>query len=152
MTCANCNGAKVITAKRVTEPSWKRMNVGVVPSTYEFVEEPCPWCTPAGKLIALGRRIYDENLVGCCWHVVLDDHNFDDESIEFCAKYAQENPNCDTEGLCVKMAPIMRLLTERERSIAWLGDDHEDYACGICGFVTIYPEVLEEHTREKHPH
>jgi hypothetical protein len=50
-------------------------------------------------------RIYSRHAAGCCWHVVLDDENWD--SIEFCRQYATENSDtCETGGACQELAAM----------------------------------------------
>ena len=61
-------------------------------------------------------QIYSHHGAGCCWHVVLDDDNWD--SIEFCRDYARkavavkeysdtgEEPECITEGACRELANL----------------------------------------------
>ena len=50
-------------------------------------------------------RIYQHHAAGCCWHVVLDDENWD--SIEFCRKYAfEEIDDCETKGACQELAKL----------------------------------------------
>ena len=56
------------------------------------------------------QRIYRYHAAGCCWHVVLDDDNWD--SIEFCKEEATANalPNakypCITKGACQELAAL----------------------------------------------
>jgi hypothetical protein len=50
-------------------------------------------------------RIYKYHAAGCCWHVVLDDENWD--SIEFCRQYALDNVgDCETKGACQELAAL----------------------------------------------
>jgi len=62
------------------------------------------------KAIEIIRRIYAKSCVGCCWHVVLDDENWD--SIEFCRQWAAEHRQpdaeypCITEGACQELAAL----------------------------------------------
>lgn len=50
-------------------------------------------------------RIYNRHAAGCCWHVVLDDDNWD--SIEFCRRWAIENDGeCVTDGACQELASM----------------------------------------------
>ena len=37
------------------------------------------------------REMYVRSIVGCCLHVVLDDGNIEDSSVEFCIGFAQES-------------------------------------------------------------
>lgn len=56
------------------------------------------------------KQIYTHSAVGCCWHVVLDDNNWD--SIEFSKEWARDNAGsdsefpCMTKGACQKLADL----------------------------------------------
>jgi hypothetical protein len=55
------------------------------------------------------QRIYAHHAAGCCWHVVLDDGNW--ESIEFCREWAlktdeQRGGPCETRGACQELAAL----------------------------------------------
>lgn len=57
------------------------------------------------KAVEIIRRIYEHSGVGCCWHVVLDDGNWD--SIDFCRRYVQERcADCRTHGACAELAAL----------------------------------------------
>lgn len=56
------------------------------------------------KAVELIRQIYRYNGVGCCWHVVLDDGNWD--CIDFCRKYARKEGECETHGACQALADL----------------------------------------------
>ena len=47
------------------------------------------------------RAIYDRHGAGGCWHIVLDDGNFD--SRDFCARYARDQ-NC---APCIAATPML---------------------------------------------
>ena len=64
------------------------------------------------EAIPLVRQIYERNGVGCCWHIVLDDQNVDDHSVEFCARQA-EGQKC--RNGCQSLAPIMRSASVTQR-------------------------------------
>lgn len=51
-----------------------------------------------------------ESTGGTC-HIILDDGNYDDHSVDFCIKYAEENE--DMMGLAI--ASMLKLLTVEER-------------------------------------
>ena len=61
----------------------------------------------AKELIA---QIYRHSPAGCCWHVVLDDDNWD--SIDFCKRWARGEESgsdefpCETHGACQALADL----------------------------------------------
>lgn len=56
------------------------------------------------------ERIYARHPVGCCWHVVLDDENWD--CLDFCCDEARiaasrdSEEECVTEGACQELAAL----------------------------------------------
>lgn len=56
-------------------------------------------------------RLKPENVCGGSLHIVLDDGNYDDHSVEFCRKYAAEQG--DTDG--VWLASVLQTLNVQER-------------------------------------
>ena len=62
------------------------------------------------RVVGLIRRIYMKSCVGCCWHVVLDDDNWD--SIGFCKQQARDHAShdseypCQTQGACQELADM----------------------------------------------
>lgn len=61
-------------------------------------------------------RIYEHHAAGCCWHVVLDDQNWD--SIDFCRQFAKEHQgDCITEGACLELANTD--FSDQELQQAW---------------------------------
>ena len=71
--------------------------------------------TDAEKVQAhrLRERIYARHAAGCCWHITLDDGNVGDSSVEFCIKYAEENPCGHPE--CRELGPLMRRMSLTQR-------------------------------------
>jgi hypothetical protein len=61
--------------------------------------------------LPLARMIYERHGAGCCWHIVLDDQNIDDDDVEFCAGEAAANAHKD----CVALIPMMRLASRSQR-------------------------------------
>lgn len=61
--------------------------------------------------IPLMRSIYDRSSVGCCLHIVLDDHNVEDDSVAFCADEAAESGHAD----CREMAALMARMSRTQR-------------------------------------
>jgi hypothetical protein len=62
------------------------------------------------RAVELIRRIYRHSCAGCCWHIVLDDNNWD--SIEFCRQWALDSARaaaeypCETLGACQELAML----------------------------------------------
>lgn len=59
----------------------------------------------------LMKGIYEDHPTGCCLHVVLDDMNCDDASIEHCRQRATESHHAD----CHLLATMLLEMTEDER-------------------------------------
>jgi hypothetical protein len=78
----------------------------------------------------LYKSIYDRNCVGCCLHIVLDDHNIGKGSIEFCLDWAKTEPNPNYPNAnhedCRAMAELLLRATVKER-IEWLKLDPSKY-------------------------
>lgn len=59
----------------------------------------------APKAAEVIARIYARHPCGCCWHVVLDDENWD--AIDFCRRWAEEHrAECVTKGACAELAAM----------------------------------------------
>ncbi len=58
-----------------------------------------------GELI---DRIYERHSAGCCWHIVLDDDNWDFDCIDHCIEWAKEN-NCDE---CMQLGTLLARASE----------------------------------------
>lgn len=85
------------------------------------------------EAIRIARTIYARHPCGCCWHVVLDDGNNDDGSVQFCADEAMQpkDPLPDRADYddapwphedCRALAPLMLAMSEEQRRDLWLGD------------------------------
>lgn len=61
----------------------------------------------------LKERIYDRHLAGCCWHIVLDDDNLDDDSVRFCINYANENDEQHAD--CIAIGPLLLAMSRTQR-------------------------------------
>ena len=61
-------------------------------------------------LVPVIRSIYGRHGAGCCWHIVLDDGNYERSSRDFCARYAQD-ANCVP---CMKATPILQAASETQ--------------------------------------
>jgi hypothetical protein len=68
------------------------------------------------EMLPFGETIYDAHPCGCCWHIVLDDHNVDDDSVEYVSRYVLENKNCRTPEACRALVPLMRRASKTQRS------------------------------------
>ena len=66
--------------------------------------------------------IYDHSSAGCCWHIVLDDGNLDDDDVDFCIKRAESSKNCVTGGACRAIGPLMRQASKTQRRRLYKGD------------------------------
>ncbi len=64
--------------------------------------------------VPLIRSIYFRHGAGCCMHIVTDDYNLSNSSVEFCLNFAREN-NC---AECEECAKVMLTLTVTARKKA----------------------------------
>lgn len=60
----------------------------------------------------LVNLLYEKNAMGCCLHIVLDDGNVEDSSVEFCIKEALEQKHDD----CYALALILLTMTSTQRT------------------------------------
>lgn len=67
------------------------------------------------EMLPLARAIYAEHAAGCCWHIVLDDNNVDDDSVAYCQAYALINVLCRTRDACRALGPLMRRASRTQR-------------------------------------
>lgn len=67
------------------------------------------------EVMPIVREIYERNAAGCCWHVVLDDENVDDRSVEFCANYARERGHF---WCCLLIEPMLKMSKTQRRKLA----------------------------------
>lgn len=67
----------------------------------------------------LKKAIYEENVVGCCLHIVFDDFNYNRTSGEFCLKYAQE------KGHVICEAAAKAFLKLSDKQMKWMYDNPE---------------------------
>lgn len=49
---------------------------------------------------------------GCCWHIFLDDHNLDDDSVAFCVGRAAEA----SHPICVALGPFVLRMSATQRA------------------------------------
>ena len=65
--------------------------------------------------------IYDINAVGGCLHIVLDDYNFEDDSIDYCERFcgSEDDWACkqdpELRPLVAECVRLLRKLTYRQR-------------------------------------
>ena len=57
------------------------------------------------------RTLYESHGAGCCLHIVLDDGNIEDSSVEFCIRYAEEQGH----GSCAALARMLRSMSKTQR-------------------------------------
>lgn len=58
------------------------------------------------------RSIYQRNGVGCCLHIVIDDGNVGDQSVQFCLEQAQAAGHED----CIAAAEMLLAMSKTQRS------------------------------------
>jgi hypothetical protein len=67
-----------------------------------------PTITEVGPLVA---ALYERNCVGCCLHIVLDDDNIGDKSVEFCLEQAKAKGHAD----CQRLAELLLQMSKTQR-------------------------------------
>lgn len=65
----------------------------------------------------LVRALYRRHSAGCCWHIVLDDGNYD--SVAWCVEYIEKNGGCqdsDHPGAteCLELAKLLPLMSRTQ--------------------------------------
>jgi hypothetical protein len=65
------------------------------------------------EVLPLARAVYAKPLggAGCCLHIVLDEGNVDDRSVDFCLDYARRKGHDD----CARLAEILRSMSKTQR-------------------------------------
>lgn len=63
------------------------------------------------EVLPLVNACYLRSIVGCCLHIVLDDDNVEDRSVDFCVEYAREE-GCED---CISLAKLLRRMTPTQR-------------------------------------
>lgn len=82
-----------------------------------LLEGMCGYPLPCGdakieRVVSnLVGAIFRRHPSGCCWHIVLDDGNVEDDNVAFCREKAK---SCESED-CRALGPLMGVLTETER-------------------------------------
>lgn len=61
------------------------------------------------------KAIYEQNGVGCCLHIVLDDYNVGDSSVAWALDHARANTPCECGSLCVEVGEAMLPMSEDDR-------------------------------------
>lgn len=96
-------------------------------------------------LLSYCKRLYKlpECGAGGCLHILLDDNNYDDDSLKFCRRYCKEHAEGEERILAMKILDIYSTLSLEERALFdnyWNGrniecsDPHE---CGTCDLIEI---------------
>ena len=66
--------------------------------------------------VGVGVAIYKRHAAGCCLHIALDDGNWRDEHLDYCADLARERNHSD----CLYLAETLRAMTKtRRRKVAY---------------------------------
>jgi hypothetical protein len=67
-------------------------------------------------VLPLIRAIYakPEGVCGCCLHIVTDDYNCEQSSIDYCLEYARERGHQD----CIRLAEMLSAMTITQRTKA----------------------------------
>lgn len=58
-------------------------------------------------------EIYSMHRAGCCLHIVTDDDNIDDGSVEFCIQFATEQQH----EYCAAVARALRSMSRTQRTV-----------------------------------
>ena len=83
---------------------------------FQLVEDPQPSKPTVPEVMPLVRRLYERNPVGCCLHIVLDDGNVEDHSVEFCIDQAHDRGHEE----CLELAKILfRMSRTQRRKLAY---------------------------------
>jgi hypothetical protein len=69
------------------------------------------------EVLPLVRAIYARHPAGCCWHIVLDDGNIDDDSVRWCVENLLRHECLDDPdgGECLLLGLYMPLLSKTQR-------------------------------------
>ena len=97
----------------------------------KFVYKNCKYYKPQmNRLLSYCKRLY--KLPGCaaggCLHILLDDNNYDDESLAFCRRYCEENAAGEERKLAIKILDMYSAMSLKERTLfdnMWNGQNIE---------------------------
>jgi hypothetical protein len=67
------------------------------------------------EMLPLAQAIYLHHAAGCCWHIVLDDRNVDDDSVSYCRAFALINVLCRTRDECRALGDLMVRASRTQR-------------------------------------
>lgn len=115
------------------EPEW--CNDGRTFFTLEGPRGPLTFCSVCGderNTVNLGKwheLLYQEASAGCCLHVVVDDGNIDDASVNFCVEYAER----EGHTFCRNLGRMIQQLPVSERILFWCSKDSR--LCHECGHL-----------------
>lgn len=62
-------------------------------------------------MLPVCRLLYAEHSAGCCLHIVLDDYNVEDHSVEFCIEHAEAAGH----PFCASLARALRSMSRTQR-------------------------------------
>jgi hypothetical protein len=60
------------------------------------------------EVLPFVNELYKRHAAGCCLHVVLDDGNVEDSSVEHCIENAEHDD-------CIRLAHLLRLMSKTQR-------------------------------------
>lgn len=109
------------------------------------------WTPRMTLLLEYCRCLYKlpECGAGGCLHILLDDNNYDDESLLFCVKYVRDHPECIEHDLAVLILAEYANMSMQERTLfdnAWNGrilECSDPTKCETCDLIEI-PDWMEE--------
>lgn len=64
------------------------------------------------EVMPLVHALYERHSAGCCLHIVLDDGNLEDSSVEFCEGFAREQGHAE----CQRLARLLGQMTWTQRN------------------------------------
>jgi hypothetical protein len=63
------------------------------------------------EVLPLVNALYQEHAAGCCLHIVLDDANVEDHSVQFCLEQAKK----EGHPRCIELAEKLLLMSRTQR-------------------------------------
>lgn len=80
----------------------------------------CPGPRTVPEVLPLVQALYARHAAGCCLHIVLEDGNVDDASVEFCITEASARAHDECHELAVLLGTMSR--TQRAKLAAHRGE------------------------------
>ena len=77
------------------------------------------WTQEVGEIVSLIKELYKKEPVGGMLHIVLDDFNIDDDDLEWCIEYCNQEENRDRHDrdICIEIAQKMLKLSREARTL-----------------------------------